>query len=168
MEIWKDITGYQGLYQVSNQGRIKSLARKYMGKEDKIMKPALRNNYPMVELFKNKIGICYSVHRLVALEFIMKPDNKNIVNHINKNTTDNRIENLEWVTQSENDCHKFINVNKTSKYSGVHYDKSKQRFVATAYNNGKQIKLGVFKSEIEAYQLRVDFYKENKIENKYL
>jgi hypothetical protein len=168
MEIWKDITGYENLYQISNEGRVKSLARKYIGKYDKIMKPALRNNYPMVELFKNKIGICYSVHRLVALEFINKPDNKNIVNHINKNTCDNRVENLEWVTQSENDCHKFINANKTSKFSGVHFDKSKKRFVATAYSNGKQIKLGIFKLETDAYEARVNFYKENQIENKYL
>lgn len=168
MEIWKDITGYEGLYQVSNLGNVKSLARKYMGKTDKIMKPALRNYYPMVELFKNKVGICFSVHRLVAFEFVNNPLNKNFVNHINKIKTDNRSENLEWVTQSENDCHKFINAIKTSKYSGVHYDKSKKRFVATAYKDGKQIKLGVFVDEKEAYESRLKFHRINNIENKYL
>lgn len=168
MEIWKDIEGFEGLYQVSNLGQVKSLARKYVGKLDKIMKPAIRNQYPMIELFKDKKGVCYSVHRLVASAFIEKDDDRNLVNHINKIKTDNRACNLEWVNQTENDSHKSLFYQKTSKYAGVHFDKSKGKFISTAYLNKKQIKLGAFIDELEAYKARVKFYKDNNIKNRYL
>lgn len=168
MEIWKDIVGYEGIYQVSNLGRVKSLARKYIGKVDKILSPAIRNQYPMVELFKNKKGICFSVHRLVAITFLGIDNNRKLVNHINKIKTDNRIENLEWVNQSENDCHKSRFYTKTSKFPGVHFDKSKNRYIATAFKDKKQIKLGCFIDEIDAYNCRIKYFHDNSIENRYL
>lgn len=168
MEIWKDVVGYEDIYQVSSLGRVKSLARKYTSKVDKILIPAIRNQYPMVELFKNSKGICFSVHRLVAIAFLGIDKDRNLVNHINKIKTDNRIENLEWVNQSENDCHKSKFYIKTSKFPGVHFDKSKNRFIATAYKDKKQIKLGTFIDEIEAYNSRIKFYQDNSIENRYL
>ena len=168
MEIWKDIEGYEGIYKVSNQGRVKSLARKYTSKEDRILSPEIRNHYPMVELFKDKKGTCFSVHRLVAIAFLGIDKERILVNHINKIKTDNRLENLEWVNQSENDCHKSQFYVKTSKFAGVHFDKSKGRFISTAYFNKKQIRIGAFINELDAYNSRVKFYEDNNIKNRYL
>ncbi len=103
-EEWKDIIGYEGKYQVSNLGRIKSLCRVVQRKNghiqtinERILKPTISNKgYYMVSLD----GKTYTVHRLEALAFLGK--SKLTVNHINGIKTDNRIENLEFVTHKEN------------------------------------------------------------------
>lgn len=112
-EIWKDIAGYEGLYQVSNFGQVKSLARiktnKLIGEhfvKEKIMKSRLSpSGYLSIGLTKNGKQIGYRVHRLVAQTFISNPENKAEVNHKNGIKIDNRIENLEWNTSSENTIH---------------------------------------------------------------
>lgn len=113
LEIWKDIAGYEGYYQVSNYGRVKSLKRwvlsknnKKMPVKEKILK--LQNDkdgYKTVELNKNSKGIHFRVHRLVADAFIPNPENKPEVNHINGIKYDNLLENLEWNTDLENRTH---------------------------------------------------------------
>lgn len=101
-EIWKDITGYEGLYQISSEGRVKSLNYNRTGKE-KILKAILdKYGYCFVILCKNNKIKKYSIHRLVAQAFIPNPDNLPQVNHINENKTDNRVENLEWCTAEYN------------------------------------------------------------------
>ena len=98
-EIWKDILGYEGLYQVSNQGRVKSLK---FGKE-RILKPC--NNgwgYLFVQLFKNGEMKNDKVHRLVAKAFLSNPNNLPDVNHKNEDKTDNIVENLEWCDHKYN------------------------------------------------------------------
>lgn len=98
-EIWKDIIGYESLYQVSNCGRVKSL---YYGKE-KILKPFLNSKgYCRVFLKNNKNSKSFFIHRLVAEAFLEKKENKNVVNHIDNNPLNNAVDNLEWVTQKEN------------------------------------------------------------------
>ena len=114
-EVWKDITGFEGLYKVSSQGRI---ARWYKGwKHGKAVYPEswtivksnkLQRGYREVKLSRNGIvELRKRVHQLVAIEFIPNPENKPCVNHINGITNDNRVANLEWCTYSENELHSY-------------------------------------------------------------
>lgn len=99
MEIWKDIEGYEGLYQVSNLGRIKS----FKTSKPKIMKNQSDNRgYLQIGLIKDKKRKNFKIHRLVAEAFIENEFKKPQINHINEDKTDNRAINLEWVNQSEN------------------------------------------------------------------
>lgn len=99
-EIWKDLKGYEGLYQVSNLGRIKSL---YFSKE-KIMKPILTGTckYYTIGLAKNKKRKTHLIHRLVAETFLENPNNLPEVNHKDENKLNNRIDNLEWCNHEYN------------------------------------------------------------------
>lgn len=109
-EIWKDIKDFEGLYQVSNMGRVKSLARVILrnnGKKqtfkEKIIKQATnKQGYYQISLWKNGIEKRYLLHRLIAEHFIPNPENKPCIDHINTDPTDNRIENLRWCTYKEN------------------------------------------------------------------
>ena len=111
-EIWKDIKGYEGFYQVSNLGRVKSLSRAvkvgiknvdYATKSEKILKPYKNcNGYFLVKLCLNKNDKQYQVHRLVAEAFIDNPNNLSQVNHKDKIKTNNRVDNLEWCTNEYN------------------------------------------------------------------
>lgn len=129
-EIWKDVVGYEGLYQVSNFGRVKSLARKinhgrYIeDRGDVIMTLFLnRQGYFTVILSKNGEKKQHRVHQMVARAFIPNFDNKEMINHIDCNTQNNRVENLEWCTNSENQLHAIANGLKTD--IGVNHSLSK-------------------------------------------
>ena len=105
MEIWKDILGYEGLYQVSSYGRIKSLSRKRNNGLDKtiILKENINNKgYKRINLHKNKKMKSYLVHRLVAQAFIPNPNNYPIINHKDENPSNNHVSNLEWCTYKYN------------------------------------------------------------------
>ena len=103
-EIWKDIVGYEGSYQVSYYGNILSL--KFNKK--KLLNPGLNTNgYYQIALSLEGKKRRYLVSRLVALAFIPNPKNKRTVNHINGIPTDNRVINLEWATYGENIHHAF-------------------------------------------------------------
>lgn len=110
-EIWKDIKGYEKIYQISNLGRIKSLKRK--NNYGKTIKESIRilqinkYGYNIITLWKNHIGITYQIHRLVADAFIPNPENKPQVNHIDGNKLNNNINNLQWCTCQENVIHRF-------------------------------------------------------------
>lgn len=111
-EIWKDVVGYEGLYQISNLGNLKSLEkiihqrkRAYKAKE-KIMKPnILTTGYYYANLYKNGVVKKYVLHRLVANAFLPNLLNKPEVNHIDGNKLNNCVSNLEWVTNKENVIH---------------------------------------------------------------
>lgn len=130
MEIWKDVNGFEGLYKISSYGRICSLERMkldnggYAPVRRRILKPQLnKDGYLMVRLFNNSKQLDISVHRLVALNFIPNPHKYLQVNHLDEIKTNNRVENLEWVTPKMN-CNygtkqtRFVSKMKnTSKFS---------------------------------------------------
>lgn len=111
-EEWCDVSGYEGLYQVSSCGRVKSLARTKLGKggcvlevKERILKAGLGNHgYLFVCLYKDNKNNTPTIHRLVANEFIANTENKPEVNHLN-GKTDNRVCSLEWVTPKDNIAH---------------------------------------------------------------
>lgn len=99
-EIFKEIPGYEGLYSVSNTGKVFShISNRELSLNDSVQP---KTTYKRVELTKDKSSSKHLVHRLVALTFISNPDNKPCVNHIDNNGSNNNVENLEWCTYSEN------------------------------------------------------------------
>ena len=113
-EVWKDIKGYEGMYQVSNLGRVRSLNRiitnknkKYEIKGKIISNSTSKLGYKKVTLQSNGERKTFQVHRLVAQTFINNPNDKPQVNHIDGDKANNQVHNLEWVTSSENITHAF-------------------------------------------------------------
>lgn len=106
-EKWKDIKQYNGLYQVSNLGRVKSLPRNTTN--GKILSPNKSTSYYRICLVKNGFIKSFAIHRLVAITFIRNPLDKRYVNHKDGNRQNNNVCNLEWVTPSENNYHAFKN-----------------------------------------------------------
>ena len=100
MEIWRDVAGFEGLYQVSNYGKVKNTL------SNKVLKNVLHHRgYLIVGLTKNKRAKTFSVHRLVAAAFIPNPNNYPQVNHKDENKQNNCIDNLEWCTQKYNNTY---------------------------------------------------------------
>lgn len=123
-EIWKEIKDYEGYFEVSNLGNFRSkdriigyktpgIFRKYPGKNLKT--ESIMEGYTRIVLMKEHKRKRFMCHRLVAETFIPNPENKPYINHINGIKYDNRVSNLEWVTQSENELHSFRILNNTMK-----------------------------------------------------
>lgn len=111
-EVWKDVIGWEGYYRISSKGRLKRVFRRYLDAggrlqnlKEKIISPWKNNGYWHYRLKNSQGFIRATMHRLVAIAFIPNPENKSEVNHKNRDRSDNRIENLEWVTRSENAIH---------------------------------------------------------------
>lgn len=173
-EVWKDIKGYEGYYQISNLGRVKSLYRmitrrsRPVNQYERIMKGCLQGKgYVGVTLSNGIAKKTHKVHRLVCKAFICDQDSSVQVNHIDGNKLNNRLDNLEWVSNMENSCHRWLSRKKSSQYIGVTYFGRTNQWQAQI-KIGRQYKyLGMFNTEIEAHQARVNYELNNNIINKY-
>jgi len=109
IEVWKQVVGYEGLYEVSTLGNLKTFNWKGTG-QTRIMKPAKdHKGYLRTMLVKDKIAKTIKMHRIIAQAFLVNPENKATVNHKNGIKDDNRVDNLEWATCKENTHHAIAN-----------------------------------------------------------
>lgn len=136
-EIWKDINGYEGLYQVSNMGRVKSLKYNKSNNEKILKAGSSKRGYQLVILCKNAKKQTKTIHRLVACEFIPNPSNYTDVNHKDEDKRNNEISNLEWMSHKDNQNYG----NRNKKCS------ERQGKLVEIFKDG--ISLGIFKSTRE-------------------
>lgn len=167
-EIWKDVLDFEGHYQVSNLGNVRSIRTSQGTYRERLKKTYLdRNGYENVDLWKHNKSYKKLVHRLVAQAFIANPENKETVNHLDGVKNNNLLTNLEWATQSENLIHASNNnlidkeacrqrmigtkwKNANSKFHNVSYDKSRNKWKASIKLNKKTVGQKRFDTEIEA------------------
>ena len=159
-EEFRDVPGFEGLYQVSNLGNVKSLPKEWVtsictfkSHNGKILK-ANKNNigYYQVGISNGIIKKTVRVHQLVAMAFLNhKPDGnkKIVVDHINNNKLDNRLENLQVISQRENNSKD--RKKGSSKYTGVCWSKNDKKWKSGIIINGKKIHLGYFIDEYKAH-----------------
>ena len=102
IELWKDIQGYEGLYQISNLGNVKSLKWRRTNQTKNLCLKEHNKGYLQVELVKDNVTKMHLVHRLVAQNFLENPNNYECVNHKDENKRNNTVQNLEWCTKAYN------------------------------------------------------------------
>ena len=176
MEEWKNIVGYEGKYQISSLGRVKSLNYRNTGKE-KILKQNINKGYKEISLFNGKTKKIYLVHRLVALHYISNPNNYPCVNHKDEDKTNNTVSNLEYCTYKYNNNYGTrncrISKNKKGKYAGEnHYFYGRHHTEETKHKMSKSHKN--FKNEknprarkVICVNTREIFNYIKEVENKY-
>lgn len=142
MEIWKDIKGYEGLYQVSSKGRIRSFYERTTrggltpGKKPTILAPQTSNRgYYMVTIYKDGVPSFCLLHRLIAETFIPNPNNYPIINHKDEVRTNNCIDNLEWCTYSYNNSYNDIRRRVNPGYPVIAIGKDGE--VVARFNNAE-------------------------------
>ena len=157
-EIWKDIKGYEGIYQVSSEGRVRSLDRvedRGRNIKGKILKPSISPyGYCAIDLFKNGTKKKNMVHRLVAEAFLPNPDNKPEIDHINTIRTDNTVclnedgsvnydkTNLRWVTHTENCNNPLTRKKQSTRFKGkIGHNTPASKIIAQLDKNGKLLKV---------------------------
>lgn len=145
-EIWKNIQGYEGYYEISNFGKIKSLPGKWK-KFEKILTLIITGGYQRIKLYRNTDVQSFAVHRLVALHFIPNPDKLPEINHKNCIKIDNRVENLEWCTRQGNIDHAVENnLNPTgethgrSKLNNIKILEIRKKYVPRTYSQRRLAK----------------------------
>lgn len=172
-ETWKDVPSYEDYYQVSNFGNVRTKERTIINSKgikcfysSKTRKPCL-SEYRLIALSKNNSVKVFKISRLVALLFVEgKTKDKKIVNHIDGNKYNDKFDNLEWSTSSENTLHAFnkkLNKSK-NKIRGVFFEERRNKWAAYLYRNNKNIFIGRFLTENEAlnaYNKKLDEYIKN-------
>lgn len=151
-EVWKDVGGYEGLYQVSNLGRIRRLLfvnNVCVKPKETIVTPSVKDNdYLYISLHKNGYRKNKYVHRLVAEAFLPNPNNHPVVNHIDYDVTNNSVDNLEWCSQKHNAIHSAKHMRKPKsrckssntgeKYISFCRNKYRVCIVNSRFNSEKQ------------------------------
>lgn len=155
MEIWKDIKSYEGLYRVSNKGRISNFKR--------ILTPTDNGKgYLIIGLCKDGKRNNFYIHRLVAEAFIDNPENKPVVNHKDYNRANNNVNNLEWITQKDNINHSVVNMRHKK---AITHSNTGERYIS--YRASKNLyrviinkkEYGAFKTLKEAITVRDNILK---------
>lgn len=147
-EVWLNVRGYPN-YEVSSQGRVRNLKTK------KIMKQRTDLGYQKVNLYKNGEQKRKAVHRIVCSAFNLNPHSKSCVDHIDRDTSNNHIQNLRWATRSENQMNRSIQSNNSSGVTGVHWNKCEKKWFATINIDGIKKHLGCFDSIDKAKKDRI-------------
>lgn len=156
-EIFKPVLNYEGLYEVSNHGRIKSLPKtkrvknnKFIKTKEKILKGIKARGYLFVTLYKDKNQKTRTIHQLVAESFLnhVPCGYNSVIDHVDNNHSNNFVNNLQIVSQRMNMSKD--RKNKTSKYTGVEWNKARKKWRASIYVKGKYIYLGGYNTEEEA------------------
>lgn len=158
-EIWKDIPGYEGLYQASNLGRIKSLIKRVGNKEKILSLTKSGNGYLNLSLSKDKKKTVFTVHVLMAITYLNHKPNgyRLVVDHIDNNKLNNNITNLQLISHRENLSKEGRGV---SKYVGV--DRYKGKWRARIYHSGRNHHLGHYDTEEQASQAYQQALKKHK------
>lgn len=161
-EAWKPVVGYEGKYEISNHGKIRSLNYHSTGLTRELKKRLDRYGYPCILLSCGKSRKHHTIHRLVAEAFIPNPENKSEVNHIDGDKQNNHVSNLEWVTMKENQRHAWAHglkeksreesskrgkTDKTIKRLALYNEQRKKPIVARNVSTGEEI---VFSTQREA------------------
>lgn len=158
-EVWKSVPGWEGFYEVSDWGNVRSVDRKIVNpKGSEIFYPGKpiikvkRGNYYAVTLNKKMFSRNFRVHRLVAMAFIDKEieNKKLVVDHKDRNPINNRLDNLRIVSYRQNNLNKGLCKRNKSGYKGVHYHKQRNKWCAIININGKSSYIGLFDSPEEA------------------
>jgi len=170
-EQWKDIPGYEGYYQVSNLGRVKSLDRRIVNTKGKIenrkgmilkqtnvcLGKKTERNYFVCRLSKEGKSNKFYIHQLVVMGFLkMSSDHKLVVDHIDNNSLNNNIENLQLITQRENSSKDKFRHKYTSDYVGVSFNKKKNVYQSYIYIEGKLVYLGCSKKEEQVRDMYIN------------
>ena len=160
-EIWKNIPGYEGYYQASDLGRVRSLDRTVIYKDGrkrfykgKLIKGRISKGYKYTNVSINNVGRNLLFSQLVAMAFLGHEPNGHtlVIDHIDGDKSDNRLENLRIVTQRENvsTCFRSNKESFTSNYAGVSWDVNTSKWKANIHNEGVNVRLGSFDDEINA------------------
>lgn len=173
-EIWKDILGYEGHYQASNLGRVRSVDRgvftkngQYRMYKGKVLRGGISSGYQSTALCKEGAYRVFKNSQLVSMAFLNHEPNgsKMVVDHINGDISDDRLSNLRVVTQRENlsSCFRSDKKSLSSKYVGVSFFKKIKKWASQINYKGENVRIGYFKTELEAsnaYQLALSKVKD--------
>ena len=155
-EMWRSISGYMN-YQISNIGRVRNTDT------GKILKNTLLRGYYIISLNKTGNWKTYGIHTLVAQEFLEKPEveHKLVVDHIDRNRSNNQVTNLRYVSYSQNNMNRSKQANCTSMYKGVSWHSVRRKWQSQIVVDKRNICLGYFESEIEAASTYAEAAKEH-------
>lgn len=172
MEEWRDVVGYEGFYMVSSEGRVKSLDRVVAHKgfprrlHGRYIKPAYTTGYPRISLSKNGVWISKSIHILVAESFIGTRPAGLLVDHIDRNCNNNQVDNLRYVTFSENTRNSDARLFRVkSRFTGV-YRHGEGKWLSGITHRRHRIHIGSYNTEIEAARAYDAFCVSHKIERR--